>query len=164
MAFLVRRKDGRGEIRESVATTSGPRARTLATFRVLTEDVLDEAAARAHGTFDRAELRARALDCGLPQASQRAARTARRLISELRRGDRPPAVLIDVLERELPPVSPIPDTIDSAIAWIGATDAQRGATLRDLVELGDALPKRRRGDRLPFPRLESRRGRAVRRV
>ena len=52
MAYIVRRPRGRFEIRESVATPKGPRARSLANFAVLTSDALTRAAARAVRPFD----------------------------------------------------------------------------------------------------------------
>jgi hypothetical protein len=53
MAYVVPRKGGRFEIRESLHTAGGPRSRTLAGFRVLTEQALDAASQRAQRPFDR---------------------------------------------------------------------------------------------------------------
>ncbi len=44
MAFVVARPKGRFEIRESVHTPQGPRARSLANFKDLDEEVLDKRA------------------------------------------------------------------------------------------------------------------------
>lgn len=52
MAYVVARRDGRFEIRESVHTAKGPRSRTLAGFGVLTEETLGAAAMRAQRPFD----------------------------------------------------------------------------------------------------------------
>jgi hypothetical protein len=52
MAYVVVRPKGRFEIRESVNTPKGPRARSLANFAVLTDEVLAQAAARATRPFD----------------------------------------------------------------------------------------------------------------
>ncbi|MHB1571768.1 MAG: hypothetical protein ACYC0H_21545 [Solirubrobacteraceae bacterium] len=52
MAFVVARPGGRFEIRESVHTPNGPRARSLVGFRALTERALKTAAARAQRPFD----------------------------------------------------------------------------------------------------------------
>jgi hypothetical protein len=52
MAYVVGRRNGRFEIRESVHTSKGPRSRTLAGFGVLTEDILTAAARRAQRPFD----------------------------------------------------------------------------------------------------------------
>ena len=39
-----------------------------------------------------------------------------------------------------------PDTLDGAVEWIDADDAARGRALLQLVDFGNALPRRRRGD------------------
>jgi hypothetical protein len=52
MAYVVARRSGRFEIRESLHTAKGPRARTLAGFSVLTHDVISAAARRAQRPFD----------------------------------------------------------------------------------------------------------------
>jgi len=52
MAYVVARRGGRFEIRESLHTAKGPRSRTLAGFDVLTDDVLAAAARRAQRPFD----------------------------------------------------------------------------------------------------------------
>jgi hypothetical protein len=52
MAYVVARRGGRFEIRESLHTAEGPRSRTLAGFSVLTDDVLSAAARRAQRPFD----------------------------------------------------------------------------------------------------------------
>jgi hypothetical protein len=52
MAYVVARRGGRFEIRESLHTASGPRSRTLAGFGVLTGDVLAAARLRAQRPFD----------------------------------------------------------------------------------------------------------------
>ncbi|HYB22585.1 MAG TPA: hypothetical protein VED41_02230 [Solirubrobacteraceae bacterium] len=52
MAYVTARRNGRFEIRESLHTPRGPRARTLAAFTVLTDEVLVKAAERATRPFD----------------------------------------------------------------------------------------------------------------
>jgi hypothetical protein len=52
MAYVVARRNGRFEIRESLHTARGPRSRTLAGFSVLTDDVLASATRRAQRPFD----------------------------------------------------------------------------------------------------------------
>ena len=156
MAFLVGRKDGRFEIRESHATEAGPRARTLASFRELDEEVLDRAAAHARRDFDRAAIRERAAKLAVPQHTDRASRAARSLIAELRRGHGPAPSLVRLLRDELPAdPRPTPDTIEQAVEWIGKTDRQRGDAIADLLDLGDALPRRERPPRSGFPRIRS---------
>jgi hypothetical protein len=52
MAYVVARSKGRFEIRESLHTPDGPRARSLAGFDVLSDIVLAKAARRAQRPFD----------------------------------------------------------------------------------------------------------------
>jgi hypothetical protein len=66
MAFVVARRDGRFEIRESLQSPRGPRARTLANFAVMTDKVLRLAEARASRPFDRASVQASAVRRGVP--------------------------------------------------------------------------------------------------
>lgn len=42
-----------------------------------------------------------------------------------------------------------------ALQWIGKTDRQRGEAIVDLLELGDALPRREPPPRSSFPRIRS---------
>jgi hypothetical protein len=60
MAYVVARPKGRFEIRESLHTPRGPRARTLANFEQLTDKVLDTARLRASRPFDLDAVRASA--------------------------------------------------------------------------------------------------------
>ena len=66
MAYVVTRPKGRFEIRESVHTPKGPRARSLANFARFTDEVLERARRRASRPFDADAVRA---------AAQRAARS-----------------------------------------------------------------------------------------
>jgi len=52
MAYVAARRNGRFEIRESVHTPKGPRARSLAGFEVLSDEVLTRAEGRAVRPFD----------------------------------------------------------------------------------------------------------------
>ncbi len=52
MAYVVPRRNRRFEVRESLHTPRGPRARTLAGFGVLTDEILATAAAKAERPFD----------------------------------------------------------------------------------------------------------------
>ncbi len=154
------RPDGTGpiryEIRESVSTAAGPRARTLATFRVLTSGVITEAASRARRPFDAADVRARAAALGAPQRSHEAAATASALLAQLRLGEPIPPALAAELRRALPrEKSAPPDSLESAIEWIGVDDAARGRALRDLLEVASRVPPRPRPSRSSFPRLSS---------
>jgi hypothetical protein len=60
MAYVVARPRGRFEIRESVHTPKGPRARSLANFALVTDDVLERARQRASRSFDAEAVRAAA--------------------------------------------------------------------------------------------------------
>ena len=66
MAYVVARPKERFEIRESVHTPKGPRARTLANFAVLTDAVVAAAQARATRPFDAVAVRAAAGRAGAP--------------------------------------------------------------------------------------------------
>jgi len=159
MAYVVRRGDGRYEIRESVVTPKGPRARTLAIFRVLSEQVLDLAQARARTPFDRAKVAARAEHLGVPAGGETAAGDARRLLAGMRRGDRPPRALAEALRAELSGSRPrVPDSIPPVLDWLEATPERRGAALRDLLRLASRIPPRAsaRGP-LAYPLLRSHR-------
>ncbi len=107
MAYVVSRPRGRFEIRESVHTPRGPRARSLANFARLTDEVLATARRRASRPFDPEAVRASAGRAGAqvdPRrrrrtrvgAHTRSARTeARRFVQSSRRmaaslADRPP--------------------------------------------------------------------------
>jgi hypothetical protein len=113
MAYVVARRNGRFEVRESIHTAQGPRARTLAGFRVLDGDVLGRASGRATRPFDRKAVIASARRIGAPVkrgadgASARAGgRASRGFVQSSRRVGRqwrmdrprdPGAVLIDLL-------------------------------------------------------------------
>jgi hypothetical protein len=69
MAYVVARPKGRFEIRESLHTRDGPRARSLAGFAVLTDAVLAKAARRAQRPFDMEEVLASGRRAGAPLAA-----------------------------------------------------------------------------------------------
>jgi len=66
MAYVVARPRGRFEIRESLHTPDGPRARSLAGFDVLTDAVLAKAARRAQRPFDVGAVLASGRRAGAP--------------------------------------------------------------------------------------------------
>jgi hypothetical protein len=66
MAYVVARPKGRFEIRESIHTPKGPRARSLANFAALTDEVLETARLRAIRPFDARTVRASARRAGSP--------------------------------------------------------------------------------------------------
>lgn len=152
-------------MRESHSTPAGPRSRTLATFREMTDEVVEKARARATKQPSADELREAALRAGAPVAGapvDEAARDTLRLLASGKRLD--PMLrrlLLDALTREdrsdrpADPSATVSDTARSATEWIGTSPRQRSETLRDLLELADALPVRPRPTEIGFPRLKS---------
>jgi hypothetical protein len=157
MTYVVGRPSGQWEIRESVHTPSGPRARTLATFRVLTDDVLDRASGAATKAFDPDQVRTAAWRAGAPVGESPADQAARALLAEAAAGRLPAPALRRLLVDRLAGAGPLPELAagDSGAEWAGASLEERGRTLKDLLELTDHLPVRRRGA-LRFPRLTAR--------
>jgi len=153
MTFVVKRPAGRWEIRESVLTPAGPRARSLATFRTLNLEVLAHAEAAAETGFDRAQVLVAARRAGAPIEESRGDAAARNLLAELAAGDSPsPGLARLVLDRLASIAAPELAAGDSIADWVGKSDDDRGTALRDLLELSDRLPAPRRG-RLRFPGL-----------
>jgi hypothetical protein len=98
MAYVVARPKGRFEIRESLYTPAGPRARSLAGFSVLSDEVLAKAARRAQRPFDVEMVLASGRRAGAPVkagAGREAGVSARRFVDASRRMartlQRPPA-------------------------------------------------------------------------
>ena len=65
----MKRPTGRFEIRESIHTPAGPRARSLAGFNILGDDVLDKAARRAQRPFDPEAVLASGRRAGAPSTA-----------------------------------------------------------------------------------------------
>ena len=165
MAYLVRRSPTRVEIRESRSTPRGARSRVLASFpEALTRDVLERAAARATRPFDAGALVRRARARGIPVLERSREPEARALLSRLRRGDPLDPVLAASLRRALAqvPEAAIPESLAEVSEWVGASAAERGAALRQLLDLYGRIarsrPPRRRGEQARFPRFSSQRG------
>lgn len=111
MAYVVARRGGRFEIRESLHTAKGPRSRTLAGFDVLTDDILTAAARRAQRPFDaeavvrsarRAQAPVRVATSGASRSHDRFVAASKRMALAL--GEPPPgarsdagAVLLELL-------------------------------------------------------------------
>jgi hypothetical protein len=98
MAFVVARPGGRFEIRESLHTPDGPRARSLAGFDVLTDEVVAKAARRAQRPFDVEAVLASGRRAGAPAtvvAGRESERSRSRFVEASRRMalalQRPPA-------------------------------------------------------------------------
>jgi hypothetical protein len=154
MPSVVPRKAGAWEIRESVTTSAGPRSRTLARFRVLSDEVVAHALGRARMSTSREELRRTAVRAGAPVAPAGAGAAASQLLREIHRGQAMPERLRRLVADAAGGRSDVTDAERSAGEWAAATPGERGETLRDLLDLADALPGRRDGP-LRFPRLES---------
>jgi hypothetical protein len=158
MTYVVQRTRHGGpryEIRESELTDRGPRARSLASFRVLDDAVLAKARARALRPFDPIAVRRSARRVGAPvEDADPVERNTRALLSELVNGAGLAPALAALLRRVLPAGDAPDDSVEAMLPWAGATAAERGAALRDLLLLGDRLPVRLRSP-LAFPRLQS---------
>ena len=152
-------------MRESRSTPAGPRSRTLATFRELTDETIEKAQERAAKPPSADELREAALRAGAPIASpadrSRGARAPRQA-GERRAAGPDAEAPAPRRARERGPRRPAdrPDhgrfrqrQIGQRVG--GGHPGRRGAALEDLLLLADALPLRRRAghDRLPGPEI-----------
>lgn len=163
MAFIVPARGGRYEIRESHSTPQGPRSRTLASFRELTDEVIEKARGAATKPPGAEELRRAARRAGAPVARPPIEQAAREVIAELARGRRlDPTlrqILVELLQkgyRESGDSAPASEAARSVAVWMSATPEERGRALVDLLLLADALPSGgRKGKPLRFPRLDS---------
>jgi hypothetical protein len=160
MAYLYRRPNGRVEIREAHATPRGPRSRSLVTFRgALTDALLDRAEAAARRPFDRIAIAKRASDLGIAMLRSRADGPARELLARLRRGAPLDPRLATLVRERLGEIEalPIPPELADVVEWIGASDAERGHALRDVLRLYDTIARSREPVRTPpplrFPRI-----------
>jgi hypothetical protein len=162
MAYLVRRRPERIEVRESVATPHGPRSRVLVAFaEPLTPDVLERAAARASRPFDRGRLLRRAHHLGIAVAPRSREPEARALLARLHRTDPLDPALAAVLREALArlPAAPVPETLADVADWLGASASERGRSLRELLDLygriADSRSIPRAPDREHFPHFSS---------
>lgn len=151
MAFVVRRPKGRFEIRESVATAKGPRARTLAAFTELTDGVLRRASEAAHTAFDPAKITRDARRAGARVRASEVDEAAARLLRRLVLGDALSPRFATALQAALDG-----EPLSEADEWIGATTKERGDALRDLLGLADATCKTAPEHELTFPGLSPR--------
>ena len=152
MAYLVKRKNGSWEIRESRQTEAGPRARTLATFREPTFEVIRRALERSEQGLMERELRSRLREAGIPFPAAEADIFARELLGEIAEGRLPsPALrrlLLDAIGKaEQQAQETVPD-------WIFKSYEEKGRDLWDLLLLADSLPVPDLSHRPGFPRLK----------
>jgi hypothetical protein len=155
MASVVSNRRGGWEIRESHMTPKGPRSRTLASFRELDETVLAMAASRAKAPFDRENVIRKAQRAGVVIAASPVDEAARELITRLTKGEKLSHGLAGALLGQLQSLDPpklSPEAMQAA-EWVGESLEERGRTLYNLLELADALPQKRAGTPLKFPRL-----------
>jgi hypothetical protein len=171
MAYVTSRAGGAWEIRESLSTPKGPRSRTLASFRTLTDETVEQARARATKPLSPDDIRQAARRAGAPIDLATADRAAGDLLRELANGREPHPILrqllIDALRAGPParlgePVPPVsqgqaPESLDNArasAAWLTASPAERGNALYDLLLLADQFPRpRSRAEHDGFPHL-----------
>jgi hypothetical protein len=90
MAYVVARPKGRFEVRESLHTPQGPRARSLVGFDILTDEVLATASRRATRRFDAAAVIASGRRAGATvtagvDAAGSVSRSAKRFVETSRR-------------------------------------------------------------------------------
>ncbi|HVV91227.1 MAG TPA: hypothetical protein VHB53_12085 [Solirubrobacterales bacterium] len=152
MAFVTAGRNGTFEVRESRLTPSGPRSRTLATFRELDPATIEKVIARADKPLSREELVRAALRSGATVLASPVDEAARALLRSIARGEEPNRKLHRLLRGALSGHS------SSAEEWLGTSLAERGDALRDLLLLADAVPVRARPKEIGFPRLDSTRG------
>jgi hypothetical protein len=166
MAYVVATKPGRFEVRESASTASGPRSRTLASFRELTDEVVAKARARADKPPTAEELIHAALKAGAPVRGPKLDEAARETLRLMASGERPDPMLrrllLDALaddedgsDRRAAERGRVSDAARAATQWVGVGVEERARALRELLELADALPIRLRPHEIGFPRLKS---------
>lgn len=168
MAYVVPRGSRGWELRQSQQTENGPRSRTLASFRSLTPEVIAKAIERSGGRLDESEIVRAARKAGAPVEADPASEAGASLLSELAAG-RPPRG--GIRRALLAALADAPDSGEgrelseaerSASEWLGASAAERGSALHDLLLLADRLPSptaprmsRTSRTRPEFPRLHS---------
>src|SRR5450759_2578009 len=123
MAYVVARPAGRFEIREAVHTAKGPRARSLANFGILTDQVLAVAAGRAERPFDARAVLTSARRVGAPVTAMEA-QVGQRVVAEAADGSHRHFVessrrMAQALEQ--PPTRERPDPGPALIDLLGFT-------------------------------------------
>ncbi|MFN2464594.1 MAG: hypothetical protein ABR573_11925 [Candidatus Dormibacteria bacterium] len=135
----MRRSAMSWEVRESLHTPKGPRSHTLARFREMDEAVLARVVASADGPVDVDGLWEAARRAGCPEGGLSVDRAARVILAGASRGIHP----IPGLRRQLESAWAGAGSAGMGDArWLTASLAERGAALRELLLLVDALPAR----------------------
>jgi hypothetical protein len=119
MAYVVARPKGRFEVRESLHTSKGPRARSLVGFDVLTDEIVATAAGRASRPFDAAAVIASGRRAGATVTAEAGAAggvrgSAKRFVEASRRM---------ALSMQRPPSSKSTDPGAALIDLLGFADA-----------------------------------------
>lgn len=158
----IRKQGDRFEIRECRSTDDGPRQRILVRFdRILTPEILDDAEALASRPFHRDALIARARARGIPTTEERRCGEARLFVGALRKRPRLRPGLVQLLRDELSRFEsrPLPDHLEDAAEWLGASEAARGKALRGLLRTASRVARSRDPQNEPprplFPRISS---------
>jgi hypothetical protein len=157
MATIICRRDGRFEIRESVATVRGPRSTTLAIFSELSSDVLKRAGAKADRAFDAAAIKRRAEELGVPWSGPTSVADVRHVLARVAANEVPPAFLAALKKVTSTVEVSLSPTIEPMLHWIDKDDDERGRAVFELIELGDVIMRSRGGGRegpLRFPILK----------
>ena len=152
MAYLVARPRGTWELRESRTTESGPRSRTLVSFRELDDELLTTAIERATGALDADQVRELCRKAGVHVALTAADRAAAALLREVGRGNKPSPKLGSALGKALAGKE-LTDAEHAAAEWADASPERRGRAIWDLLLLADHIPARPRPGKLTFPPL-----------
>jgi hypothetical protein len=144
-------------VRESRSTPRGSRSRTLATFKVLDDDVLDHAEARAERPFHRQAVIAAAHRLHAPIAPSGVDLRAANLIIELDGGHAMRPGLRRLLQKRLrdEPPDPADHHLERMLPWMRATAEERSETIVELLGVVDAMPGRDWPRRYTFPHLWS---------
>jgi hypothetical protein len=88
---------------------------------------------------------------------------ARQLLERLRRGRALDPILVGLLKSSLSDMleTQLAGDLDEAADWVGSSDEERGATLRELLRLSDAIARSRDplspGRSEPYPHIASER-------
>lgn len=155
--FIVARKNGTWEARESSRTPEGPRSRTLASFRILDSQTAELIRKRASGAVDEDELRQMAARAGVPVEATPADQAGAALLRSFSRGEQPRRAISALLASSLGAGDrPVSHAAEAMSGWIGATQRERSEALVDLLLLADRFPAPARTDSGPgFPRIRS---------
>jgi hypothetical protein len=155
MAYVVPRGSG-WELRQSRATENGPRSRTLASFRELDASVVSRALERSEGELSADDVLRAVRRAGAPVAPDAATSAGASLLAELTAGRSPAGGIRRALVEALGAGDGGLSAAErAASAWIGRSEADRGAALHDLLLLVDALPSPLADARPRPPRLAS---------